>query len=461
VVGECNLWIEAPGTPTRLDSHNGHTEEVRLLSEDRLRHVHIIGGTGSGKSTLIFNLLRQGIQAGEGLAVFDPHGDLIDRVLGAIPENRWKDVVLIDPADEHFVVPFNVLSAQSDLEKTLLSSDLVSIFERLSTSWGDQMDSVFRNAVLAFLKSSEGGTLADLRRFLVDGPWRERFLTTVTDPDVRFYWRRTFPQLGGGRSIGPILNRLQTFLGPKSLRYMVAQKENRLDFSDIMDGGKILLLKLSQGLIGPGNAYLLGSLFMAKLQQTAMSRQRMEARLRRPFYVYVDEAQEFITPSMREILTGTRKYGLGLVFAHHELKQLDRDRDVGSALLSGASIRVVFKVGDADARTFADGFAHFETKDILGLDVGQALCRIGRADNDFNLRIPLPDAPDAEEVALNRVGAIEASQARYARPKAEVAEELTRALEEEEDGEDGARPQGEAKIAISASLRARAGSDCL
>lgn len=422
----------ASGVVLGLNEHNGQENEVRLTTDQRLRHLHIIGGTGSGKSTLLLHLIRQGLEQGEGLAVFDPHGDLIDRLLGQIPTDRIDDVILVDPSDEESVIPFNVLSAHSDLERTLLSSDLVSIFKRLSTSWGDQMDSVFRNAILAFLESPQGGSLSDLRRFLVDAPYRDQFLATVDDPDVRFYWKRTFPQLGGGRSIGPILTRLQTFLLPKAIRHMVGQRENRLDFAQIMDTGKILLLRLPQGLIGPENAFLLGSLFMAKLQQTAMGRQKISASQRRPFFIYIDEAQAFLTPSMREILTGTRKYGLGLALAHHELRQLDADRDVGSALLSNAHTRIVFKVGDSDARALAEGFAHFKAPDLQSLPVGHALCRIGAADADFNLRISPPDSIDEFAAERSRSLIKSTSRRRYGRPRAEVEAEQRRTLEEAE-----------------------------
>lgn len=419
----------ADGLLLGFNEHNGREVEVRLGVADRLRHLHIIGGTGSGKSTLLLHMVHQGLQHGEGLAVFDPHGDLIDRILGLMPEHRMEDVILVDPSDEETVVPFNVLSAHSDLERTLLSSDLVSIFKRLSTSWGDQMDSVLRNAIIAFLESSQGGSLTDLRRFLVDSPWREQFLHTVDDPDVQFYWKRTFPQLGGGKSIGPILTRLQTFLLPKSIRHMVGQRENRLDFAHIMDTGKILLLRLPQGLIGPDNAYLLGSLFMAKLQQTAMGRQKLSASQRRPFFIYVDEAQAFLTPSMREILTGTRKYGLGLALAHHELRQLEADRDVGSALLSNAYTRIVFKVGDADARTLSEGLSHFQPSDLQSLPTGHALCRLGSADTDFNLCIAPPHALDDCTAETTRSRSRTTSQNRYSRLRTEVEAEQRRALE--------------------------------
>ena len=139
------------------------TVEVRLSPEQRTRHCHIIGATGTGKSTLLFNLIKKDIENGEGVAVLDPHGDLIDRICGIIPESRIKDVVLVDPSDSEYSVGFNILSAHSDLEKNLLASDLVSVFQRLSTSWGDQMNSVLQNAILAFLESDRRGTLADLQ----------------------------------------------------------------------------------------------------------------------------------------------------------------------------------------------------------------------------------------------------------------------------------------------------------
>lgn len=406
-----------------INRHDGVDSEVWLQPEQRTRHCHLIGGTGTGKSTLLFAMIRQDILAGQGIAVLDPHGDLIDRVLGIIPPERWQDVVLLDPANEQFVIPFNILSAHSDFEKQLLASDLVSVFQRLSMSWGDQMNSVFQNAILAFLESREGGTLADVRRFLIDAEWRQAFLTSVTDPDVRFYWQRTFPQLGSGRSIGPILTRLETFLSPKPIRYMVSQSENRLDFSAMMDGGKIFLAKLPQGMIGRENAFLLGSLLMTKLQQTAMSRARLPAAQRRAFYCYIDEFHHFITPSLAEILSGARKYGLGLVLAHQDLKQLDRDKDVGSAVLSNALTRVVFRVSDGDARALADGFAHFEPHDLQSLSIGDAICRIERADRDFNLSVQPPAEVDEQLAAANRQAVMESSHATYAIPRSLVEAE--------------------------------------
>jgi len=401
--------------------HARTESEVRLSFDQRVCHIHITGASGTGKSTLLFNLIRQDISQGEGLAVLDPHGDLIEQILGVIPPHRIDDVVLLDLSDEEYSIGFNILSAHSELEKTLLASDLASVFKRLSSSWGDQMHSVLNNAILAFLESSQGGTLSDLRRFLLDTGFRERFLQTVSDPEVVYYWRKAFPQLGGNKSIGPIMTRLEMFLGQKPIRYMVSQQVNRLDFGEIMDSGKIFLAKLPQGQIGKENAYLFGSLLMSKFQQQAMSRQAMSKAARRPFWLYVDEFHHFITSSVVEILTGTRKYNLGLILAHQELRQLQQDADVAGAVLSNAGTRIVFRVGDADAKVLAEGFTSFETDSLRKLGTGEAICRVERSDFDFNLTVSLPeDAPTFDQAAAMRQQVIASSRAKYATPRAEV-----------------------------------------
>ncbi len=404
--------------------HAGKTVPVVLTPEQRVRHIHVVGASGTGKSTFLFNLIRADIENGQGVAVLDPHGDLVDRVLGIIPESRVGDVVLLDPAEEESCIGFNILSAHSELEQRLLASDLVSVFQRLSTSWGDQMGSVLQNAILAFLESPGGGTLADLRRFLLEPGFRQRFLQTVTDPEIVYYWQHGFPQLAGNKSIGPVLTRLETFLSPKAIRYMVSQKVNRLDFGAILDTGKIFLAKLAQGLIGRENSYLLGTLLVAKLQQLAMARQVQAATLRKDFWLYVDEFHNFITPSMAEILTGARKYRLGLVLAHQELRQLQRDSEVAGAVMSNPGTRVCFRAGDDDARKLGEGFAIFEARDLQNLETGQAICRVARSDWDFNLTVPLPEEPSEAEAAQRRIEVIAASRKQYGTPRAELEAKL-------------------------------------
>lgn len=414
---------------------NEHKSEIRTVTlspDQRIKHTYVIGASGTGKSTFLLSCIIQDIERGDGLAVLDPHGDLIDQILEHIPEERWGDVVLLDPSDEEYPIGFNILSAHSETEKQLLSSDLVGVFKRLSTSWGDQMTSVLGNAILSFLESERGGTLADLRRFLVEKEFRQEFLKTVKDRENVYYWQKEFPLLTG-KPQAPLLTRLDTFLRPKLIRHMVAQRENKLDFADIMNGRKIFLAKLAHGGIGEENSYLLGTLLVSKFHQLAMARQELKAADRRPFYVYIDEFQNFVTPSMASILAGARKYRLGLVLAHQELRQLGQgSTEIGSAVISNPYTRVCFRLGDQDAKRMADGFSFFESKDLQNLGTGEALCRVERAEYDFNLRT-FQLEPVEQSVAEERARIIrQLSRQRYATPVAQVIEELDRVADEAE-----------------------------
>lgn len=420
----------ATGNPLVLGEnvHQGARRPVSLSSDQRMKHTYVIGASGTGKSTLLLNMIVQDIGQGRGVGVLDPHGDLIDQVLGSVPEARVKDVVLFDPQDTEFPIGFNILSAHSPRERELLASDLVAIFRRFSTSWGDQMNAVFANAILALLESPEGGTLRDLRHFLLDKSYRERYLKTVPDQELVFYWQREFPLLGA-RAAVPILTRLDAFLRQKTIRHIVAQKENRLDFRTLMDTGQIVLCKLSQGGIGSENAHLLGALLVAKFHQIAMSRQDTEVSGRKDFFLYLDEFHHFVSPSLEALLAGTRKYRLGLILAHQDLRQmLARDREVAAAVLTNAATRVCFRVGDEDARTLQDGFAFFTAADLRNLETGRAICRIERGDHDFNLAtLPAP-AVDPTVAATRKAAVIAHTRTHYGTSCEQVEIEIASTL---------------------------------
>jgi hypothetical protein len=414
------------------NAHAGRLAEVSLSEDQRSRHMYVVGASGTGKSTMLLSCILQGLRRGEGMAVLDPHGDLVDEIMRRLPPERLDDVVLLDPADGEFPIGFNILSAHSELERTLLSSDLVAVFRRLSTSWGDQMTSVLGNAILAFLESDLGGTLVDLRRFLVEADFRHEFLKTVKDPEVVYFWQKEFPLLTG-KPQAPLLTRLDIFLRPKTIRYMVAQKDSKLDLRRVMDEGKILLARLSQGAIGEENAYLLGTLLVSKLHQLAMSRQDIVAAERRPFYLYIDEFHNFVTPSMESILSGARKYRLALILAHQELRQIkSRSPEVLAAVLTHPFARVCFRIGDEDAAKLAEGFTHFEARDLQSLGIGQAIARVERAEFDFNLSTTM--LPPVEETTGSRQREHVTAQARshYGRPRAEIEELLRRPGEQPE-----------------------------
>ncbi len=368
-----------------VNNHLGVSRNITVSTEQRMQHTHVVGATGTGKSTFLLESIRQDIANGHGLALFDPHGDIAEQVIASIPKSRLDDVIIVDPSDVEFPVGLNILSAHSDIEKEVLASDLVAIFKRLSTSWGDQMNSVFANAILAMLESSEKCTLFDLRRFLIEKSFRDTFLSSIKDPHIVYYWQKEFPLLKSS-SIAPILTRLDTFLRPKPIRNIVTQKEG-LDFASILNTNKIFIVKLSQGIIGAENSYLLGSLLLSKLQQTALGRQSIEKEHRKPFYIYIDEFQHFISPSLSSMLSGARKYNVGLILAHQDIQQIQHaDSELTNALITNAGIRVCFRLGETDAKKLESGYLYFNSEDFLNLGRGEAIVRIEKSDNDFNMQ---------------------------------------------------------------------------
>ena len=402
-----------------INENNGQEIQVMLNDEMRLRHTHIIGATGVGKSTLIANMLIEDMNAGNGCALFDPHGDIVEDILTRVPEHRKQDVIIIDPSDDHYSVGFNLLGATTDAEKIVLSSDLVSSFKRHATAWGDNMSAVLSNTINTFLESKRDGTLIELKRFLLEENFRNEFLTTVEDPSIHYYWNNEYAMVRKG--IAPLLTRIDTFLRPKILRYMLAQTKG-VDFRACIEEKKIVLIKLSQGLIGEENSFLLGSIFLSKFNQVAQGRQSLPKSERHPYHIYLDEFQNFITPSITRILSGARKYGLGLVLAHQELGQID-DTKILNSVISNPYTRICFRLGDTDAKRLESGFSYFEQSDLQSLSIGQAIMRVGSSSDDFNIStFPLPDANENAESIRNSI--ITNTRNNYAKPKTELDELL-------------------------------------
>ena len=397
--------------------YRGHRNGVWLSEADRLRHMHIVGASGTGKSTLLLQLIKQDMEGARGLAVVDPHGDMIDDVLGLVPPERREDVILLDPADEEHVVGWNVLSAETQTARDILSSDLVAVFRRLSTSWGDQMTTVLANTLEVFLEPGRTGTLVDVRNFLIDPAFRKQTLERVQDDYLRSYWEAEFPLLIGKKPQAPILTRLNTFLRPRIVRRVVTESIKPIDFRDVVDGKRILLAKLAQGTIGEENAALLGALLVSKIHQTTLARQDTIAAERQPFFLYVDEFHEVATPSMASLFTGVRKYRMGLVVAHQDLQQLrSTSIDLERAVMTDAQTRVCFRVDEKDAREFGSGFADFTPEDIGSLEIGQAICRVGGRNRSFNLETRQVPARSAVEIRTYREEARRVSRERYGRP---------------------------------------------
>lgn len=345
---------------------------VSCSVEDRLKHMHVIGSTGSGKSSFLAHLILQDIKNGYGVGVFDPHGDLIDLCIEHIPTEKHEKIVLIDLSESEHVMPLNLLESFQEYEKELLVTDLVASFRRHSTSWGDQMNSVLSNALLALVENSTKSTLWDLKQFLVDEEYRQKKLRTCLDETVVYYWNMEFVLLKTN-SIGPILTRLDSFLRPKILRRMFAQSTG-IDFKNLVDEGKVLFVKLPLGIIGKDNAFLLGSMLLSKLHLAALGRQNTSNRL--PFFLYLDEFHNFITPSITDMLSGIRKYGLGLILAHQDLSQLSRDAELHEGIMANANIRVVFRVGESDSKKMVSELGNLSTLELQNLGKGEAVVKI-------------------------------------------------------------------------------------
>ena len=423
---------EVGGTGTLLgrNVHGGEEAEVRLPVEAKTKHVHVVGGSGTGKSTLLARMILADIEAGHGVGVLDPHGDLVDEVAARVPLNRQDEVIFFDPADERAAVGWNILRAHSTAEREMLSSDLVAVFRRLSTSWGDQMTAVLGNAILVFLERESGGTLLDLRRFLIEEPFRQQMLAGVEDPYLRSFWQVEFPLLVGRRPQAPILTRLDMFLRSKLVRRVVTAGDEGLDFREVTDRGLIFLGKLSAGAIGEENAALLGSLVVSKFHQVTLAREAQAASARRPFFLYIDEFHEVATPSMASLFSGARKYGLGLTVAHQDLYQLHRTiPEVERSLLGNAYTRICFRVGEEDARSLERGMSFFTAEDLLRLRVGEAICRVGGREGDFNLSVERLPAINPAEARERREALREQSARRFARQTAETGPTTKEATE--------------------------------
>ncbi|MGH2671317.1 MAG: hypothetical protein ACRDH5_19780, partial [bacterium] len=262
------------------------------------------------------------------------------------------------------------------------------------------MTAVLGNAILVFLESDRGGTLLDLRRFLIDETFRREMIGTIRDPYLLSFWRDEFPLLVGRRPQAPILTRLDTFLRSKLVRRVVTAGEPTLDFRELTDGGRVFLAKLASGAIGEENAALLGSLLVSKFHQVTLAREAQVFEARRPFFLYIDEFHEVATPSMASLFSGARKYRLGLTVAHQDLYQLHHAiPEVERSLLANAYSRICFRVGEEDARQLERAFSFFTAEDLMALGVGEAICRVGGRDRDFNLSVErLPTVDPAEAV---------------------------------------------------------------
>lgn len=387
-----------------------------IKKKDRRRHQYIIGKTGSGKSTLIANMVINDMRNGEGCAVIDPHGDLTEVILDYVPSHRINDVIYLNPGDFGGTFSINPLEAGSQ-HKDLVSSGIVAIFHKLyGDSWGPRLEYILRNVILSLLEVPDA-TLMMVPRILTDAKFRARIVEKLEDPVIKNFWVNEFekmPDRNKSDAIGPILNKVGQFLSSNTIRGIVGQPKSTVNLREAMDSKKIILFNLSQGKLGEDNAALLGAMTITKMQLAAMSRVDIPEEERQDFYLYVDEFQNFATTSFIKILSEARKYRLDLILANQYTAQIPEE--LMAAIFGNVGTLMTFIVGAQDAEYLAKEYGErFKQEDLLALGNYQALLKLyidGVTTSPFMAyTLPLPRSANQ-----NRAKVIKVSNERYTKP---------------------------------------------
>lgn len=340
---------------------------------DRRRHLYIVGKSGVGKSKFIELMIRQDVVDGHGLCLIDPHGDVIEAILDFIPENRVRDVVLIDPSDTENPVSFNPLANVDEDFKHQLTQGLIEVLERqFGANWTPRLEHVFRFTVLALLDYPHA-TMRGMISMLTDRNYRQKVVEYIKDDMVKRFWAIEFADWSekfDTDAIIPLVNKLGQFLSDPMLRNIFGQKENKIDLEEIMNTKKILLINLAKGRIGEENSSFFGSMFITKIKQAGMARAKIPEKDRHDFYLYVDEFHNLVTETFENILSEARKFGICLAVAHQYMQQLLPR--VQAAVLGNVGSIVIFRVGGEDAMRLKPEMAPiFDVKDMINLGMRQ------------------------------------------------------------------------------------------
>lgn len=449
-----------------LTNFRGINHQFGLLRRDRSRHVYIIGQTGAGKSGLLELFALSDIFYNQGYCIIDPHGDFAINNLKFIPESRVKDVVYFNPADTAFPVAFNPLELSDPARKPNVSSEVIGVLKRMfGDSWGPRLEHILRYTLLALLDRPET-TLLDISRMLTDKDFRKETLDYCTDVTVLQFWKQEFGQWNDkqvNESIAPVLNKVGAFTANPIIRNIVGQPKSSFDIRKVMDEGKILVVNLSKGLIGEDNAGILGAFIVTKIQLAAMSRSDIpDVRDRRPFYLYVDEFQNFATDSFSVILSEARKYGLNLTIANQYIAQMAES--VRDAVFGNVGTTISFRVSADDAPLLIKQFEPtFESSDIIQLNNRHFVISMiidGEKVPAFSATtLSIPKPPDDHFQAI-----INHSRELYSRPRAVVENEIKDTIEQSEKykrelSDSGRQNQSNQKPGQKPNIKPLSGSD--
>lgn len=431
--------MPSSGTLIGRSSFRGEYEPVYITEEDRRRHVYVIGQTGTGKSTLMAKMIIDDIKQGKGVAMIDPHGDLVEEALGHIPSERVDDVICFDPSDLDRPLGLNMLDYNFNRpeEKTFIVNEMQGIFNRLFSqeTMGPMFEQYMRNALLLLMEDmqNEPATLIEVPRVFTDTEYRRRKLSRIKNPIVIDFWEKEAVKAGGEASLANmtpyITSKFNNFISNDYMRPIIGQAKSAFNFRQAMDEGKILLINLSKGRIGDINAGLLGMVFTGKILMAALSRVDIsDASKRRDFNLYIDEFQNFTTDSISTILSEARKYRLSLTIAHQFIAQLtEKIRD---SVFGNVGSQIVFRVGVQDAEFLLKQFEPiFDRNDLMSIDNFNAYVKIlinGETSKPFNMNT-LPVEAGNRELADKLK---EYSRIKFGKERGEIESEIFRRLRE-------------------------------
>ncbi len=409
-------WLRAKAAPPPVNipkeglllgfsDFRGTKNEIRLAEDDRRRHLYLIGQTGTGKSTFIEEMAKQDTQK-EGMCVIDPHGDLIDHILESIPKERAEDVIYFDPADTQRPFGLNMMEYKEGHpeERTFVINEMIAIFDKLydlKQTGGPMFEQYMRNAMLLVMDSPGiGSTLMEIPRVFRDVEFRKEKLKKCKDMTVVEFWEKEAEKAGGEaalENIAPyITSKLTTFISNDMMRPIIAQQKSTINFREVMDEGKILLVNLSKGKIGEINSHLLGMVIVGKLLMAALSRVDVPEEERKDFYLYIDEFQNFTTDSIAQILAEARKYKLCLTIAHQFIGQLSEE--ISKAVFGNVGSLCSFRVGAEDAEFLQKQFVPvFDMNDLINLDNFNCYTKLlinNESSDAFNMKTYPPSKGD-------------------------------------------------------------------
>ncbi|MEK7105372.1 MAG: type IV secretion system DNA-binding domain-containing protein [Patescibacteria group bacterium] len=396
-----------------------------IKTDDRRRHMYLIGKTGVGKTTLLENMVLADIYLGHGLGLVDPHGDFAEKIIDYIPEHRINDIVYVNPADMEYPVSFNILETVNEDHKHLIASGLMGVFKKIWPDvWSARMEHIMNMCILSLLENP-GNTLLGINRILVDRDFRRKMIVGIKDPVVKAFWITEFEQWQDkfrSEAIAPIQNKVGQFLSTSLIRNIVGQSKSTIVPRDIMDSRKIFIINLAKGRVGEDASRLMGGMLITKMQLSAMERVDIPEPDRQDFYLYIDEFQNFATESFANILSEARKYRLALIMAHQYIEQLEEE--VASAVFGNVGTIVSYRVGAGDAEKLAVEFApRFVEEDLVNLPKFNVYLKLmidGIASDAFSAQTLPPIA--ARTGSAQKV--IDASRRQYSHKRAEVEQDI-------------------------------------